>query len=60
MPAMDNFVKQQTTDGFLKEMFSELQEYPFSQVSLLDGADLRSINQILMSIVAQLRKLIVA
>jgi hypothetical protein len=36
---MDEFVKQQITDEFLKEMFFQLREHSFSQVSLLDGAD---------------------
>jgi hypothetical protein len=46
---MDDFFKQQTTDEFLKEMFSELREYLFSQVSLVDSAGLGSIDQILTS-----------
>jgi hypothetical protein len=36
---MNEFVKQQTTDEFLKEMFFQLREHSFSQVSLLNGAD---------------------
>jgi hypothetical protein len=36
---MNEFIKQQTTDEFLKEMFFQLREHSFSQVSLLNGAD---------------------
>jgi hypothetical protein len=47
---MDDSVKQQTSDEFLEEMFSELQDQQsFSQIQLPDGADLGSVHRNLMA-----------
>ena len=43
MSTMNEFIKQQTIDEFLKEMFFQLREHLFLQVSLLDGADSKAV-----------------